>query len=301
MDVDVDRTNAPPDHFLGRVLRPHELLAHADYAFAEPAAELKPWIRRYWSVSWDLPEGQRFRSATVSEPAVHLTVERGDIDREGTTGPGIWVTGPVTEEHFGIGLHGRGSVIGVAFRLGATAAFTSGRPSAIRNATVPAEQWFPGIDSRLVLPEGVDSAAEVLDRWLLAHDPVLSGSFIRLTQALEALADPAVTGLAVLADRMGMSERSLQRLFQDHCGVGVKRLLVRSRVRDAVSALDRGWDGGLGDLAMRLGWFDQSHFGADFRRVTGYSPSEYAHDGDGRTGRNGTAGGRTELQHRAQM
>ncbi|MBR7502778.1 AraC family transcriptional regulator, partial [Mycobacterium tuberculosis] len=84
-----------------------------------------------------------------------------------------------------------------------------------------------------------------------------------------------MTNLRALAEAVAMSERSLQRLFLDHCGVGVKRILVRSRVIDAVAALDRGWDGSLGDLATGLGWFDQSHFTADFLRVTGYRPTEY--------------------------
>ncbi len=69
----------------------------------------------------------------------------------------------------------------------------------------------------------------------------------------------------------------------------MKRILVRSRVIDAVAALDRGWDGSLGDLATGLGWFDQSHFTADFLRVTGYRPTEYVASRDrARAGRSGS-------------
>ena len=266
---------APPDHLLGRVLRPDELLEHARYSQADPAEALQPWIERYWSVTWDLEPGERYRATTVSEPAVNLTAEWGDLHRAGITGPGLWVTGPVTRTHFDVELFGVGGVVGVKFRLGGTLAFSSGRPAGLRDATVAAGQWFPGIDADLAVPEDLDSAAEVLDAWLLARAPEMTTGYERVRRALTAMADPAVTNLGALAEAVAMSERTLQRLFLDHCGVGVKRMLVRSRVIDAVGALDRGWEGPLGDLATGLGWFDQSHFTADFLRVTGYRPTEY--------------------------
>lgn len=279
----------PPEHMLGRVLRPSELLDHARYRVADPAEALQPWIERYWSVRWDLEPGERYRAATVSEPAVNLTAEWGDLRRAGITGPGLWVTGPVTRTRFDVELSGVGGVVGVKFRLGGMRAFTTGRPADIRDSTVAAERWFPGIDAELAVPHDLDSAAEVLDRWLLSQAPEMTTGYERVRLALAAMSDPAVTNLGALAEAVAMSERSLQRLFLDHCGVGVKRILVRSRVIDAVAALDRGWDGSLGDLATGLGWFDQSHFTADFLRVTGYRPTEYVALRDrARAGRSGS-------------
>ncbi|MCM1013968.1 MULTISPECIES: helix-turn-helix transcriptional regulator [unclassified Brevibacterium] len=268
--------NRPPDHWLGRVLRPRELLDHARYATAVPDEALSPWVERYWSVTWDLGPGERYRATTVSEPAVNLTSEWGRLRRADTPGPGMWVTGPVTRTCFDVGLSGRGGVVGVKFRLGGTLAFARERPASIRDTTVPAAQWFPGIDEDLEVPQALPAAAEVLDRWLLARGPVVTDGYARVRRALALMADPAMTNLGRLAAGMAMSERSLQRLFLDHCGVGVKRILIKARVSDAVAALDRGWDGPLGDLANELGWFDQSHFTTDFLRHTGYRPAEYA-------------------------
>ncbi|MDN5585964.1 MAG: hypothetical protein L0G69_05300 [Brevibacterium sp.] len=128
MDDVVDRKNppsgiAPPEHFYGRVLKPAEMLQHAHYsAVTEVAEELRPWVKRYWSVNWDLPTGERYQTATVSEPTINLTVEYGDIYRANTTGAGIWLTGPVTGRRFDVGLYGGGGVIGVNFHLGGAGA-----------------------------------------------------------------------------------------------------------------------------------------------------------------------------------
>ena len=301
MDGVVDRKypprgTAPPEHFFGRVLKPAQMLEHARYTVPMPVAkELRPWVRRYWSVNWDLPDGERYRTATVSEPGINLTVEYGDIHRANTTGPGTWLTGPVTNRRFDVGLYGHGGVVGVNFHLGATMAFANDAPAAIRDTTVPADAWFPGIDEKLgmnrrpvageslvtdgaptdVTSADVTSVAEALEAWLISLHPRMTEGYARFRQVLDLLDDPSLISLGELSSRCALSERSLQRMFQEYCGVGVKRILIRARIRDAVAAIDHGWDRQLSELAARFGWFDQSHFTADFRAATGYTPTEY--------------------------
>ncbi|GAA1873821.1 helix-turn-helix domain-containing protein [Brevibacterium marinum] len=276
----------PPDHFYGRVLKPAQMLEHARYSVpAAVAEELRPWVKRLWSVTWDLSEGERYQTATVSEPGINLTVEFGDIHRANTSGAGTWLTGPVTTRRFDVGLYGRGGVIGVNFRLGGTLAFANESPASIRDTTVPAADWFPvieaqlGLEEHLVLDQVRDSdlrfAAETLQTWLLSRHPTMTEGYARFTRMLDLLDDPSVISLGELSARCDMSERSLQRMFQRHCGVGVKRILTRARVRDAVAAIDHGWDRSSAELAVMFGWFDQSHFTTDFHRVTGYTPREY--------------------------
>lgn len=291
MDDAVARKNpptgeAPPEHFFGRVLKPAEMLQHAYYSVpALVAEELRPWVRRLWAVTWNLPEGERYQTATVSEPGINLTVEFGDVYRANTDGAGTWLTGPVTTRRFDVGLYGRGGVIGVNFHLGGTLAFSAEAPGLIRDTTVPAGDWFPGIEEELGLGEtlaaenlrdvDLHSAAEVLQSWLLSRQPAMSEGYARFRQVLDVLDDPSIVSLGELSSRSGTSERSLQRMFQEHCGVGVKKILTRARVRDAVAAIDQGWDRSFAELAALFGWFDQSHFTADFHRVTGYTPTEY--------------------------
>lgn len=293
MDEVVDRKNpprgvSPPDHFYGRVLKPAELLEHAHYcAVTEVAEELRPWVKRYWSVNWDLAADERYQTATVSEPTINLTLEYGDIDRANTNGAGFWLTGPVTGRRFDVGLFGRGGVIGVNFHLGGTVAFANESPATIRDTTVSARTWFPSIDDDLPVhgdllvgdhlktEDGLAAVVSAIESWLLSFRPQMTEGYARFRQILGRFDDPTIISLGDLALHSGTSERSLQRLFQEHCGVGVKQILVRARIRDAIAAFDRGWEGAFGDLAAELGWFDQSHFTADFHRVTGYTPAEY--------------------------
>ena len=293
MDDDVTRKNASPgeevpQHFFGRVLKPGEMLEHARYSSVRVVAErLRPFVKRYWAVEWDLPDGESYQSATLSEPTIHLTFEFGNSRRAHVDGPGAWMTGPVTKRRFDVGLFGRGCVFGVNFQPGATLAFSDQKPASIRDSTVPAGLWFPRLEADLGLADRFSQSqsaevpelgelAESVESWLLSWRPQVTPSFERLKRVLYVLADPEVVSLKILAERTDIGERTLQRMFSSFCGVGVKKVLARARVIDAVGAIDRGWDGTLADLGAHFGWFDQSHFSTDFVRVTGFSPAEYA-------------------------
>lgn len=273
-----DWTNATPRQMLGHVLRPEQLLERAAYGSAEPHPDLSAWIERYWSVTWDLGPDEVVRTSTLDEPSVHLTRERGGARRAGTDGPGAWVTGPVTRGRFDVDLTGRGDVIGIKFRVGGVLAVVAPdrlEVRALRDTTTPAGDWFPDGGPPADLPAGAREAAPVLDSWLLGLEPREPPGYAAFLHVLEILAEPSVTTIAALEARTGLSARSLQRLLDRFAGVSPKRMLVRARVTDAVSLLDRGDRRALTDIAHALGWYDQPHFIRDFRAITGQSPSAY--------------------------
>jgi AraC-like DNA-binding protein len=79
----------------------------------------------------------------------------------------------------------------------------------------------------------------------------------------------------VLAERTGLGERQLERLFDERVGVGPKSLAKVARMQALLGALAtgaRGWSG----LAAELGWADQSHLVRDLRGLAGLTPTELA-------------------------
>jgi len=87
--------------------------------------------------------------------------------------------------------------------------------------------------------------------------------------------DSDVVRVDDLARRCGCSVRGLQRLTRRYVGVGPKWLIRRQRMHDAVAALDGGSTETLAELAVRLGWYDQSQFARDFTALVGSSPVAY--------------------------
>ena len=90
----------------------------------------------------------------------------------------------------------------------------------------------------------------------------------------EAILDDGIVDVGALAARVGVAERSLQRLCLDVFGFGPKRLLRRQRFLRTLARLrDR-----LGEPVAGLvdaGYCDQAHFTREFRTYMGMSPTAY--------------------------
>ncbi len=97
----------------------------------------------------------------------------------------------------------------------------------------------------------------------------------RLHAAHTALVDCDVSSVAELAERLGMSSRSLERLSLRAFGFSPKLLLRRQRFSRSLAQF-------MLDPSLKwistLDWHyvDQAHFVRDFRRFMGMSPSSYA-------------------------
>lgn len=99
-------------------------------------------------------------------------------------------------------------------------------------------------------------------------DPAIA----RLTAAL---VDPDLATVSMLAERVGMTVRSLERLTRAAFGFPPKLLIRRQRFLRSLAQymLDPSLNW-LGTLDSR--YHDQSHFVRDFKRFMGMSPSAYA-------------------------
>jgi AraC-like DNA-binding protein len=89
----------------------------------------------------------------------------------------------------------------------------------------------------------------------------------------------AATGGAVaigdLSAAAGVSSTHLARRFKELIGVTPKRLARTHRFAATVFAIDLAGPVDWGDLAGGAGYFDQAHFGHEFRAFTGLTPTRY--------------------------
>ncbi len=73
----------------------------------------------------------------------------------------------------------------------------------------------------------------------------------------------------------GVSSTHLAQRFKELIGVTPKRLARSYRFTAAVLAIDPAEPIDWGELASRAGYFDQAHFGHEFRAFTGLTPTRY--------------------------
>jgi len=78
-----------------------------------------------------------------------------------------------------------------------------------------------------------------------------------------------------LADKLAVSNKSLERKFAARLGKTPKQYLKMMRFQMAVKRLSMANDQALTDLAYQCGYFDQAHFIRDFKLFSGYTPGEF--------------------------
>jgi AraC-like DNA-binding protein len=189
------------------------------------------------------------------------------------------------------GLQGRARVVNhfagshvllTVFTEAGAAAFLREPLDLLFNQTMPMESLMrPGrlneLRERLVEAGDFGRRAALLERFLLrrlgagAHDP--SPDAVAGAAAAHIQRRHGAVRMERLAGAMGLSLSALERRFRRHVGTSPRRFASIVRMRHLLRLRKAG--GNLTELALRAGYFDQSHFIHDFRRFTGQAPESF--------------------------
>ena len=234
-----------------------------------PSADLGGFVLRYWTVAWDVPEQVPYTQDTLPYPCVNLVVERV---RSGIFG--------VNTRRFRVQLVGKGSVFGIKFRPGAFYPFYRAPIAALTDRAISLDAVFGAAgteyERRVLACASVDEMIDCAEQFLRARLPPPDEHIALINTVVEQIAaDGAIVRVAEIADRIGVSQRTLQRLFGQYVGVGPKWVIQRYRLLEAADQLAGNANVDLSSLAQALGYFDQAHFINDFRATVGSTPAEY--------------------------
>ncbi|WP_165823807.1 helix-turn-helix transcriptional regulator [Pseudochryseolinea flava] len=83
-----------------------------------------------------------------------------------------------------------------------------------------------------------------------------------------------VLSIETFADRCNLSRRQFERKFKDFSGFSPKDFFSIVRFKNVLKEIGHGKS--LAQVAVNVGYFDQSHFTNEFKKLTGYSPREFA-------------------------
>jgi AraC-like DNA-binding protein len=125
--------------------------------------------------------------------------------------------------------------------------------------------------------EDLDAAVAAIETMLLAvlsTDPDEHAALAR--RAIDMLtANSTLTRVADLANALGLSVRSLHRLFTEYVGVGPGWVTRRYRLHEAVARAARGGRIDWARTAAELGYCDQARLVRGFTAMIGTPPSRY--------------------------
>jgi AraC-like DNA-binding protein len=241
------------------------------YDRLEPSPAVRDIVDDHWIVEWAVPEGEERVQDVITNPCAHLTAER-----DGST---VTVTGVVTRRFRRV-LAGSGRVVGLRFRPAGFAALY-GRPvSDLTDRALPAAEVL-GAEAheelaRIGATEPLGEAVRGMEAFLERHRRPRPSAAVMVDAAVDLIvADRDITRVDQVADRFGVSARTLQRRFERYLGVGPKWVVQRRRIHDALAEIEKGRELDWCALALRLGYTDQAHFVHAFTELVGRAPSRY--------------------------
>lgn len=259
-----------------------------DYHEAAPRGRAAEFIRCVWALRGHAADAAA-PDPIVSDGCVELVFNLADpfehLDANATRSrqPLALVVGPTARPTV-VRPTGRIEVVGVRLQPWAGAILLGVPMGELRDRQLALSELRSGPLAEL--PERLQARAIPADRLRHALDllPAL------LPRETESVAHAAVCEIPLyrgeaptvrqLADRLGTSARTLERAFATHVGLAPRTLLRIVRIQRALLLARAHRALRWSSIAVRAGYYDQSHFVRDFKELVGRLPSEFRPDQD---------------------
>lgn len=235
-----------------------------------PSSELEPFVEHHWTIHWDLRGQPPYISEVLPHSSINFafTAERG------------WITG-ITTGMYTYEVKDTGSIIGTMFKPGGFYPFWKKNIAAITDQEVDTVTVFPETDEdfryRLFDMENDEAMVARVEELLLSRKPRIDQNLTLITSILEAVnTDKDLRTVEMVTERFSVSERTVQYLFKKYVGVGLKWVLMRYRLLEAVELAAQLEEPNWALVAADLGYSHQSHFVNDFKKLVGKAPEQYA-------------------------
>jgi AraC-like DNA-binding protein len=242
----------------------------------EPAPALRRFVQRYWSYAEQMRGAVHRDELPLADVVLILSFGpelRVDAERRTSFVAGL-TESPVATDMDGVsdGMQVNLTPLGARMLLGVPMVD-------VTNTSVALDDLLGRAGAELVdrLHEApVPERFALLDRFIAVRladaappTPSVAWSWRRL------VASDGRVSVRELTDELGCSRKHLVTRFREQVGLPPKAaaLILRFQraLRLAAAEPARSW----GEIALACGYYDQSHFNRDFRRLAGTTPTEY--------------------------
>lgn len=229
-------------------------------------------VERFWVSAWELPPGRSYVTRILPHPSVNVTLEAQGLRVTGVAA-GVWSRR----------LSGVERAFGVKFQPGAFRRFTDVPVAAISGDGQDARDVLPGaarLERDLQAAADDDERAVIVSAYLRRREATPTPALEVVQSAIALLVNRGVRRVADACERVGVNQRTLQRLFAEYVGVSPGWVLRRGRLHAAaervIELAASGPEESLAAVAAEFGYADQAHFSRDFRRVLGVAPAGWS-------------------------
>lgn len=235
-----------------------------------PSPELARFVEHHWTIHWDLRGQLPYTFGFMPHSSVNFSITMNRA----------WIIG-ATSGVYEYEMKDTGSSVGVIFKPGGFYSFWKKNISVITDKEIEAAEVFSEMDAvfrhSLLDLKNDETMVAAVENLLLSREPCADQSQELITLIFEAIkTDNNLCTVNEIAERFSVSERTLQFLFNKYVGIGLKSMLARNRLMNAVELAAQIEEPNWANVAAELGYSHQSHFVNDFKKIVGKTPEQYA-------------------------
>ena len=78
-----------------------------------------------------------------------------------------------------------------------------------------------------------------------------------------------------LAKELGVSVKTAENKFKSVCGITIHQYILKFKAEQAISYFKNFPEMQIKEVAYNLGFYDEYHFSKQFKKVTGFSPTDF--------------------------
>ena len=168
----------------------------------------------------------------------------------------------------------------VQFKKGKAFPFVSEPMQNLTNYVVDAElvlnSEIINIRERLLESKAPEEKFQILEKSLLKCylNQLGNNPFVEFAIS-KILACPNQISIKEISEKVGYSQKHIIKIFKENVGVTPKTFLKIIRFQNAIQQIEKQHLVDWSSIAFDCGFYDQSHFIADFKVFSGFTPTEY--------------------------
>lgn len=250
-----------------------------DYKTIQPSLGLKPFVRHYWMLELqveDLPYTQHLTPYGWMELFFTMNQDPIDVNPETMFDDGVF-TG-FFQKSVSVEYTKPTKAIGISFQPWATEAVFKMPAYQFTNKTTYLSDIDPSAAIRSHLNEAADELEIIkcIEHYLVCKlkDSQLDEVAVYLSKAISNSFGDGIAYESMI-QKIGLSKRRIEQRFLSSIGVPMGYFARSSRFDRALYNMTHQTNASLTQIGLYAGYYDQSHFIREFKRLTDSTPKSY--------------------------
>ena len=250
---------------------------------AYPSEKLKPFIKQYWAIECALGHGDpyTYRIVPTGLPELILYIDYKPLSQNRTLEENFLLNGQ-HNNYYDLLISGNLSVFSILFQPQGLSQFFKLPLYELTNLSVPLKYINKKISYELQckLSETISfqNRIDIAEKhfYHLIADNNNSFEFQRINQTIELIRkNKGNIDIDTLSQYVCLSRKQFERKFLEFIGISPKQYLKTIRFQAAIYFKSRNAQLSMTELAYESGYYDQSHFINDFKKLSGLTPKLY--------------------------